>query len=273
MNAFARLTAAAVFFLLIAGGLVTSTGSGLAVPDWPLAFGKFFPLMVGGVLFEHGHRLIAGAVALMTFALAALVHRGEKRAWVKNLGYAACGAILIQALLGGMTVLFKLPPPVSIAHACLAQAVFCLILAISQASTSWYLQASPISAGNISRAGLWCVGAVYLQLIFGAMVRHTGQGLSFHLLGAAAAAFLIAAAVYKTFRNFPYEAALTRPAGLLAGLLPLQLLLGLIAFQIRRSPIESGFGQAAVLRTSHLAVGALVLGTSLILTLRAHRLS
>lgn len=273
MNAFARLTAAAVFVLLIAGGLVTSTGSGLAVPDWPLAFGKFFPPMVGGVLFEHGHRLIAGAVALMTFALAVLVHRREKRAWVKNIGYAACGAILLQAALGGLTVLFKLPPAVSISHACLAQAVFCLILAIAQASTPWYLNASPISAGGVYRAGLWCVGAVYLQLILGALVRHTGRGLSLHLLGAAAAAFLIAAAVYKTFRSFPYDTALTRPAGLLAGLLPLQLLLGLVAFQIRRLPLEPGFGQAAALRTAHLAVGALVLGTSFILTLRAQRLS
>src|SRR5713226_4576490 len=69
LHRMAVLVAGATFVLIFAGGLVTSTGSALAVPDWPLSFGKFFPRMEGGVLYEHGHRMVAGAVAILTLVL------------------------------------------------------------------------------------------------------------------------------------------------------------------------------------------------------------
>ncbi|UPT75838.1 MAG: hypothetical protein M0D55_09285 [Elusimicrobiota bacterium] len=107
----ARATAAAAFFLLFAGGMVTSTGSGLAVPDWPLSFGTLNPPMVGGIFFEHGHRLIAGGVALMTAVLALLARRPRVPAAARTAAWLAAGGVLIQAALGGLTVLLKLPPP------------------------------------------------------------------------------------------------------------------------------------------------------------------
>src|SRR2546425_6012686 len=103
LNGFAMFTAASAFFLLFAGGLVTSTGSGLAVPDWPLSFGTLFPRMSGGVLFEHGHRLVAAAVGIMTVILAAWFTLRESRAWVRRLAYVAMGAVVAQGLLGGLT--------------------------------------------------------------------------------------------------------------------------------------------------------------------------
>src|SRR3990167_2457625 len=126
LRRYAQFTAIATFVLLIAGGLVTSTDSGLAVPDWPLSYGMWFPPMVGGIFYEHGHRMIAGVVGLMILGLAAWLWMRETRRWVRVLGYSAAGAVVLQALLGGLTVLLLLPPSVSIAHACLGQGVFVL---------------------------------------------------------------------------------------------------------------------------------------------------
>src|SRR5690242_16617499 len=135
---FSQITATSAFLLLIAGGLVTSTGSSLSVPDWPLSFGKAFPPMIGGVLFEHSHRMIAGTVALLTFALTLWLRFCETRLWVRRMAYAASGAIVLQALLGAATVIWRLPAPISISHACLAQGVFCLLLALAEVSSAPY---------------------------------------------------------------------------------------------------------------------------------------
>src|SRR5688500_6642113 len=125
----AKATAAAAFFLLFAGGMGTSTGSGLAVPDWPLSFGGMNPPMIDGIFYEHGHRLIAGVVSLMTLGLLLLSRRSSVPSAARRAAHLAAGGILIQASLGGLTVLLQLPPSVSISHACLGQAVFCVLFA------------------------------------------------------------------------------------------------------------------------------------------------
>src|SRR5208337_2295199 len=109
LHRFAVLTAGATFCLIFVGGLVTSTGSALAVPDWPLSFGKFFPRMEGGVLYEHGHRMIAGTVAIMTLLMALWAWRREERRFVRNLALFAFALVIFQAVLGGLTVLLLLP--------------------------------------------------------------------------------------------------------------------------------------------------------------------
>src|SRR6059036_568371 len=120
----AVVTAATTGVLLFVGGLVTSTGSGLAVPDWPLSFGQVFPPMVGGVLFEHGHRLAASAVGCLTLALALCTVLADTRPGVRALGLLALFAVILQGILGGVTVLYRLPVAVSVTHACLAQIFF-----------------------------------------------------------------------------------------------------------------------------------------------------
>ncbi|HEU5394238.1 MAG TPA: COX15/CtaA family protein, partial [Candidatus Methylomirabilis sp.] len=169
VHRFALLTAGATFLLLFVGGLVTSTGSGLAVPDWPLAFGQVFPPMVGGVLYEHGHRLMAALVGLLTIVLAIWLWVREPRGWVRRLGMGALGAILLQGLLGGVTVLTLLPTPVSVAHALLAQVFFCLTVTLAAATgPAWANEALP-TAGRVG-AGLptLCtvtVGVIAAQLV------------------------------------------------------------------------------------------------------------
>jgi cytochrome c oxidase assembly protein subunit 15 len=266
--AFARLTAGSAFFLLIAGGLVTSTGSGLSVPDWPLSFGKAFPPMVGGVFFEHGHRIAAGLVALLTFSLTFWVWKEEQRAWVKSLAGLAALSIVLQALLGGLTVLLKLPPQVSIAHACLGQAVFCMLLALADASGVLPQGKAP--------AGLWRLGAAaaaaaYIQLILGALIRHAGAGIGWHLVGAAVVALGLSLLAARTLASTDLPG-LRSPSWVLAGLLPLQLGLGLGSYLTRRSLLPMDFRQAAALTTAHLGVGALLLGTCVLLALRAYRM-
>src|SRR5437899_11383751 len=127
----AAATATATFVLLFVGGLVTSTGSGLAVPDWPLSFGQVFPPRVGGVLFEHGHRLVATLVGCLTLLLALWLAIGEPRPMVRATGLLALFAVVLQGILGGVTVLYKLPLAVSVTHACLAQAFFCVAVAFA----------------------------------------------------------------------------------------------------------------------------------------------
>lgn len=259
---FARLTAASAFFLLIAGGLVTSTGSGLSVPDWPLSFGTLNPPMRGGVLFEHGHRLFAGCVAALTAVLSFWVWATETRRAPRLLAAAAAALILVQAVLGGMTVLLKLPPQVSIAHATLGQTVFCLLVLLADsmgepraASSDW--------AAVYPAAAL----AAFAQLVLGAVVRHTGGGVAWHIGGALAATALLAAAASRALSS---DRACLRVLGwALAGLLPLQLCLGAGALAARRTSFLFDLQSAAAMTTAHLGVGALVLASAVLLAYRA----
>src|SRR5215467_8308317 len=139
VHRFAVLTAGATLVLIFIGALVTSTGSGLAVPDWPLSFGQVFPPMVGGVLFEHGHRLVAAFVGVLTVTLMVLLTQWEPRAWVRWLACGAVLAVLLQVTLGGMTVLWRLPLAVSVTHACLAQAFLCLVVALAVCTAPGWL--------------------------------------------------------------------------------------------------------------------------------------
>jgi cytochrome c oxidase assembly protein subunit 15 len=182
-----RTVAVSVFLLLVAGALVTSTGSGLAVPDWPLSYGKLMPPMVGGILYEHGHRLIAAAVATMVGLQILVLGFGRTGKTTFRLGLAAFGAILGQAILGGITVLFLLPPAVSSAHAGLAQIVFALTAAIALRTSRFWTRfteqapraaADPARRAKAFRLALWAAGASYVQILLGAIVRHTGAGLA-----------------------------------------------------------------------------------------------
>src|ERR1041385_3610296 len=124
-HAFARLTATSTFVLIFVGGLATSGGSSLSVPDWPLSYGMFFPPMVGGVFYEHGHRMVAAFVGLLTVILTLWICIKEERAWVRWLSIGAFLAVLAQGILGGLTVRYLLPTSISMLHACLAQTFFC----------------------------------------------------------------------------------------------------------------------------------------------------
>jgi len=127
LHRFTLFVAICILVLIAAGGLVTSTGSALAVPDWPLSYGQVMPPMVGGILYEHGHRMIATFVGVLTTVLAVWYWQKESRNWVRNLALGALAAVIAQGVLGGLTVLFLLPTPVSVSHATLAQTFFVIV--------------------------------------------------------------------------------------------------------------------------------------------------
>ncbi len=179
---FAVGTACCTHVLIVAGGMVTSTGSGLAVPDWPLSYGQVMPPMVGGIFYEHGHRMIASFVGFLTVVLAFWLWRKDPRRWMRVLGFVALAAVIFQGILGGLTVLYLLPTGISVSHAALAQSFFCLTALIALFTSRWWHMAAPILAESTTRRAFQVsallVISVFLQLILGALMRHSGSGLA-----------------------------------------------------------------------------------------------
>ena len=291
LHRFAVLTACATFGLIFVGGLVTSTGSALAVPDWPLAFGKLIPALQGGVRFEYGHRVAAGTVTILTLALMAWTMRAEPRRWVRNTALAAFALIIVQAILGGITVLLLLPLPIAVAHAATAQAFFCLMVSIAIfTNPNW--ERTPHREESAARIPLAMLAGIttaviYVQILIGALMRHLGAGLiipdfplSFghlippyfdeyvavnfaHRCGAVVVSCMIIWTVARVLRRHANDRTLRRTALGLFLLLVVQVCLGAITVWSVRSVIPT---------TSHVAIGAAVLATSLSLTLRAYHI-
>jgi heme A synthase len=168
---------ALTFALVLLGGVVHSTGSSLACPDWPLCYGMVFPPMRGGILYEHGHRLLASGVALCTLALALAVW--PRRDTPLRL-LAALGVVLVlfQACLGGLTVILRLPPPVSITHLATSMAFFAWAL-LMLFRLQMPVGSQPDGTALVSRRYVaWAAGLIYLQIIVGAAVRHTAASMS-----------------------------------------------------------------------------------------------
>ncbi|HTK80852.1 MAG TPA: COX15/CtaA family protein [Bacteroidota bacterium] len=188
LHRFIVFTACCTFLLIIAGGLVTSTQSGLSVPDWPTTYGHFmfaYPLdqMVGGIFYEHSHRMIASCVGFLTVIVAIWLWRREDRRWVRNLGYTALAAVIVQGILGGLTVQFLLPTPISVSHATLAQTFFSIMAALALVTSSWWRSDQKVLTGHeahpkLFRLSVMTMVAVFIQLILGALMRHTQSGLA-----------------------------------------------------------------------------------------------
>src|SRR5262245_27934650 len=173
LHRFTLITTVCTFLLIIAGALVTGNEAGLAVPDWPLSYGSLMPPMVGNIRYEHGHRMVATFVGFLTTILAVWVWRQESRKTVRNLGFIALGAVVAQGILGGLTVLFFLPTLISVSHACVAQAFFCILVSLSLVtSPGWDESAARRLPENRStpllRLTSVMTGAIYFQLILGA---------------------------------------------------------------------------------------------------------
>ncbi|MCX7902738.1 MAG: COX15/CtaA family protein [Burkholderiaceae bacterium] len=189
LRIYAWLLCAATLILLFLGGQVKSHEAGLSVPDWPLTYGEnpvTFPLekWVGGIFHEHFHRLVAGTVALMTAGMAALLWMARARPWMKWLGVAAVIAVLLQAVLGGLTVWWGLPDAVSSAHALLAQTFFLMTVLIAYGlSAEWsarsaHARTRPETRTPLHAAGIALVALLYVQLLLGALTRHTESALA-----------------------------------------------------------------------------------------------
>jgi len=285
LNRFAILVACATFFLIIAGALVTSNDAGLATNDWPLSNGQFFPKMVGNLFWEHGHRMVATTVGMLTIALLIYILAKEKRQWVRRLGVGALLAVIAQGLLGGLTVKLMLPLAVSTAHATLAQLFFCITVSLAVFTSRSWMEARPLpeEKGTLPLRYL-CTAAlvtIFLQLIIGATLRHSAtwdkdlptELILAHVGGAFAVTLALGSAALNTLLRYKGHSFLTRPATLALVLLSVQLLLGLAAYLTRLAspndpqPLNPMIG----ITVAHVACGALVFVTTIVLTLRTYR--
>jgi heme o synthase len=285
---FAVATAVATYLLILIGGLVHGTGSSLACPDWPTCYGTFMPKMEGGVLFEHSHRIAAGTVVILTLALAALLtaSRDPAARRLRPFGWLAVGLVIAQALLGGITVLLRLPTPISTAHTATSLLFFLTVLYIAvRARPPALVPATAPAAAPpvVARLALVATVAVYFQMVLGGLVRHSGAALActdvplcrgslwpdahptvliqaLHRLNAVAVAVLVLASAVVTLRRA------SRPSlRFLAVLAP--ILVGLQIWLGLRSVLS--FLDLATVE-SHLAVATALLAV-LVLTVLAAR--
>jgi len=278
VHGFAKLVTGATFILLVAGGLVTSTESGLSVPDWPLSYGQFFPPMIGGIRFEHTHRVIAACVGILTLLLSVYLFIKERRRWLKFAGVAALAMVVAQAVLGGLTVIYLLPPAVSIFHACLGQSFFCFMSCLSLFTSKGWIKPLFVEteeSGPLKRLSILTTGLAYLQLVAGAFVRHTdGGAVGFHITLAFFVLFHVLFLVQKVVRNQKLHDQFLAHILALGLLTVTQIFLGFGAFITTRMlpAAEMPRTVEVLFATAHQATGALLLMTCAILTLRFFRL-
>lgn len=281
LHRFAVVLACWTFFLIIAGALVTSNDAGLSVPDWPTSFGSWYkiPKLVGGVQFEHTHRMIAQVAGLLTIILAVWTWRAEKRRWLRILAIGAVGTVIAQGVLGGLTVLFFLPPPISSAHAALAQTFFCIAVAIAVFTGQRWVEEQPRIEFDQRRPTLFTltllsIFVLYVQLILGAMFRHHGLSWWPHVAHAVVVSFVLAWTAIRGLTAYSKVEAIRRPAILMLSLLIAQLCLGFSAFLTRvawgRDAVQPELPMI-MSTVAHVAVGALLLATTVILAIQTWR--
>jgi cytochrome c oxidase assembly protein subunit 15 len=282
---FAVVLSSATLALVFVGGLVTSTGSGLSVPDWPLSYGMVMPPMVGGVLYEHGHRMVAATVGVLTLALAVWTQVREPRRGVRRLAWTALALVIAQGTLGGLTVLFLLPTPVSVVHACLAQCFFCVTIALAYVTSAQWGRAAPVPDHAAVRLAAAAATAIALvQLVLGATIRHRGAGLAipdFPLaFGRVIPPFEDSAVVLHFAHRVGALAVLTAVTVLAvrtrrSGMAPLARLASavvvLVLCQIALGATTVLTGKAVLPTTAHVALGAAVLGGCWLVSLVAWR--
>lgn len=269
----------ATLVLLMFGGLVTTTGAALAVPDWPTTFGYnmfLYPwsAMVGGIFYEHSHRLVGALVGLLTLALAIWFWLAEPRRWLRWLGVLALALVSVQGLLGGLRVVL-VNEALAVVHGSLAPAFFSLTVVLALAiSPAWRGAGAASGAADLRlrRLALGVTCVLYLQIVLGALLTHLGQRLDGHLAGAAVISILVPALVARVVSRHAQEPGFVRPSLWLGALLGLQLLLGVGAYVARFTGVElpAAAVSALAVPVAHRLVAAIMLAAAVILTLRVY---
>lgn len=287
LHRFACLHVFATFCLLAFGASVTSNDAGLAVPDWPATYGHINPIapylrgMVRGLIaLEHNHRVFAMAVGLLTIALLAGIFRTQPAGIARRLGVILLVGVCVQGGFGGLTVLLKLPAAVSIVHGMVAQTFFCLSIATAYVlSAEWRGRAGHVlhrltsEAASLRGSARFAVAILFIQLFFGALVRHTvaksrvptfgDATVLLHMGFALVVLVAVGNLVARLTAAVGADARLRRTALTLAALVMGQLLLGLLAVATGTDPL---------ITVLHVITGAAILGTSVLAALRADRL-
>ena len=276
----AVVTSLCTLVLIFVGGIVTNTGSGLAVPDWPTTFGYnmfTYPpsMMVGGILYEHSHRLIGSLVGMLTVAFVVTLWRADGRAWVRWLGVVALLAVMVQGVLGGLRVVL-VQHDLAIVHGCFAHAFLALMVGLSVCTSRWWhavADTTRVAEAPGLRTVAWVTFAVvYTQIIFGALLTHTGTRLLLHL--ALAGGVVLSASLLSVWilSGHPERLELRRPALVLIALVVMQLSLGLGAYFYRFTSMNQtmsptvGLGFLTIHRLNGACVFAVTAALAVILS-------
>ncbi len=266
--------------LLISGARVTTNRVGMAVPDWPTTFGinMFLYNMLDapwGVYIEHSHRLFGSLVGVATIVLTAWILAADRRRWMKFVGAAALFAVVVQGLIGGTRVL-KNSTYYAAIHGCSGQLVFATLVAVCVfTGRDWLGFESPrADVPHLRRRAAVTTALIYAQIVAGALLRHFGAGLVVHAVLAAAvwghAAFLFARVEHLKV-DLPW---LVLPSRFMAVFVTLQVVLGIGAWWMLRPfdgvarPVSN---LQALARSGHVVNGALLLASSMVVTLRSFR--
>jgi cytochrome c oxidase assembly protein subunit 15 len=271
------LLAFSTLLLVVAGGLVTSRDAGLSVPDWPLSYGKLMPPMEGGILYEHGHRMVATSVGLFTIVAMIWLFRTDSRRWMRWLGVAALAGVIAQGVLGGLTVLLLLPWWISTSHACLAQLFFSTTVAMAVFTSRWWLQGAsemeedpkyPIR--GLSLAAPLCVLG---QLFLGAAVRHKALGSIYHIAGAPIVCAVILWVSLRILLHYAQNRELRLASLALIGITFTQVFLGIAAYMSRIAYADAVQPMPLMVTFTvlHVAVGALTMAASVVLAILVRR--
>ncbi|HEX5484304.1 MAG TPA: COX15/CtaA family protein [Terriglobia bacterium] len=290
LHRYAVFVACMTFLLLIAGALVTSNDAGLSVPDWPTSFGSFrIPRMVGGVKFEDGHRMIAGFVAILTVILALALWAKEDRRWLRWLGGFAVLAVIIQAVLGGLGVIFYLPLTLTVSHSCMAEIFFATMVSLAIfTSPKWRWEeakASDPSTPSLRHAAVAVNVIILVQILLGAAYRNEvqdlfagehlrhGVGVLPHIVFAGVVLAAVLYLLVRTLRLKTRNLRLLYPVFALVTLVVIQIFLGVGAYTMmllaRAAP--QPVTPVVLATVMHVAVGALVFVTSIVVTYQTYR--
>lgn len=257
---------------------MTSNDAALSVPDWPLSYGSVTPPMVGGIRYEHSHRVIAALVGLLTLGLAGLLWRTEQRRWVRRLAFAAVGVVLAQGLLGGLTVLLLLHYGMPVAHACLAQIFFGIAVALAVVTSRWWVSEQPKleDYGSPSIHSVAIVNAllIFLQVVLGAGFRHRDIPVWPHVVGALVVVSSVSWTALALRKRFADSREISKARIGLHATLGVQFLLGFAAWWSRLATAEAPQPMPVMvtLTVVHTVVGALLFALSVVIALLCYRL-
>ena len=274
LHRYAVALAVCTLLLLAAGALVTSNEAGLSVPDWPLSYGKIMPAMVGGVFYEHGHRMVATTVGLLTIGMVIWLWTADRRPWMRKLGLAALAAVIVQGVLGGLTVLMLLPPPVSISHACLAQLFFATTVSLAVfTSRSWQQGPEMVRDHGWPPLRFLAIAApvaALLQTALGAAFRHKVLGILPHIFGAVVLTIILLSISVFVLNQFPTHRTLRPAAAAVLTATFVQVFLGVMAYWVRTD--NSIDTELIVMSTvAHVVGGGLTLASTVALAIQIRR--
>jgi len=264
--------------LLLAGALVTSNDAALSVPDWPLSYGSLNPPMVGGVLYEHSHRLLAGGLGLLALALAIVIWVKDERHWLRWFGIIAVLGVLVQAILGGQVVIRLLHYWLPVIHACFAQIIFAAVLGIAVFTSRWWISDQPRledqGAMTVHTVAMSNAGIIFLQVFLGAGFRHQDMPIWPHIAGALVVLGSVVWTAAVLRKRFSQSRELSRARILLHAVFGMQFLLGLAAYWARLTTADAPqpMPRMVVLTVAHTVVGALVFAAAVLIVLLCYRL-